>query len=101
MRLYRILSGHAHEGLWKRQGSAIHRYLTVVHCFEQCRLRLWGGPLPFVRQQKVCEDRRRFELERFRMRVIDWDAYNVARKHIRGELEPMKFTLNGLGYGMS
>jgi len=57
-------------------------------------LSLGSSAVDFVGEKEICENRPRLELERFRMRVIDRDAYNVTRKHIRGELEPMKFTLN-------
>ena len=67
---------------------------------SRARLGFWSSAIDFVGEKKICENRPRLELERFRMRVIDCDAYNVTRKHVRGELEPMEFTLNRSGYGM-
>src|SRR4051794_35819901 len=96
----RVLGGDNHEGVRQDQRSPVDGHLAIVHRLQESRLSFWSGAVDFVREKKIGENRPRFELEGFRMRVIDGDADDVTREHVRGELEPMEFTLYRPGYSM-
>jgi hypothetical protein len=69
--------------------------LHFVHRFQQRRLRFGRGAVDFIGQKKIRENRAGFELKLLALRVVNGDAQHVARKHVAGELEPVKAAMHG------
>jgi hypothetical protein len=80
--------------------SVVHRYLILVHRFQQCALRLGCGAIDFIRQHDVGEDRSGPELEAVGLLAVDTDADDVGRQHVRSKLDAMKSAVERAGQGV-
>ena len=98
--LHRVLRGDHHERARQRMRPAVDGDLAFVHGFEQRGLRLGGGAIDLVGQQKIAEDGAGLELEGFGMDIVDGDAQNVAGEHVAGELEAVEAAGDGAREGM-
>ena len=99
MVLHRVLGGDHHEGLREVVRLAVDADLVFVHRLKQRRLGLGRGAVDLVGQQEVAENGPGFELEGFRVRVVDGDAEHVAGQHVAGELEAVEAAGDRPGQG--
>ena len=85
--LDRVLRGDHHERRAQRVGLGVDRDLTLLHAFEQRRLRLGGGAVDLVPQHDVGEDRAGPELEVALLLVEDVDAGDIGGQQVGRELQ--------------
>ncbi len=83
-----ILGGDHHERLGQRMGDPVDAHLPLFHGFEQGRLRLGRGPVQFVRQQDVGEDRSGMEDRGHPLAIEDHGADEVGGQQVGRELHP-------------
>ena len=91
-----ILRGQHHERLRQLVGVVVHGHLRFVHGFEQRRLRLRRGAVDFVRQDDVGENRAGLEIKPLLDLVEDAGAHHVRGQQVRGELDPLERTVEGI-----
>ena len=80
---------------------AVHRDLTFGHRFEQCRLRARRGPVDFVGQHDVGEDRPGAKFKTLLLALKDRQAEDVGRQHVVGELNALPGPADGQRQRMS
>ena len=78
----------------------VHGHLRFVHGLEQGRLRLGRGAIDLVGENDVGENRAGLEFKLLLDLIEDADADDVARQHIRGELDALKRTVKGMRQGL-
>ena len=98
--LDRILSGHHEERLFQLVGGIADRNAVLLHGLEHGRLRLGRGPVDFVRQNQLREDRASLEFELARAGGFVFDdhlgaddvrRHEVGRKLDAAEVEAQRF----------
>ena len=80
-------------------GGAVHRDLTLLHCFQQARLGARGGSVDFVGEDDIGEQGTFTELEVACFLIVKVDAGQVGRQQVRGELDAFEFSADGFGKG--
>jgi hypothetical protein len=92
-----VLRGH-HQEQWRQfVGAAPDADLALGHGLKQGRLHLGRGPVDFVRQHQVVEDRALLEHEAAGFRAIDLGAGDVGGQQVGGELDAMELRLDAFG----
>ncbi|PQM46867.1 hypothetical protein C1Y40_02955 [Mycobacterium talmoniae] len=86
--LDRVVGRQHDERRWQPVGLAVDADLAFGHRLQQGRLGLRRGPVDFVGEQQVGEDRSAPELETARLHVVDGRPQQVGGQQIRGELHP-------------
>ena len=85
-RAYWVLRRDDDERIRDGMRLAVDCYLTFLHDLQQCRLRLAGGAVDFVRQQQIAHDRAGLEQQAAALLVVNGKTDDVRRNHVRGEL---------------
>jgi hypothetical protein len=75
----------------------IERDLRLVHRLQQAGLGLGRRAVDLVGQDDVAEERAGLEDELAAIGLVDGDADDVRRQHVRGELDPLKVPPDGAG----
>ena len=95
-----VLRGQHHERLRELVGVVVHGHLRFVHGFEQRRLRLRRGAVDFVRQNDVGKNRAGLEIKPLLDLVEHAGAHHVGGKQVRGELDALEGTVEGIRQGL-
>ncbi len=85
-----ILRRDYEKGVRQMMRVIVHRYLRLAHRFEQRRLRFRRGAIDFIGEHHICENRPWLEFEILPHRIENAHADDVARQHVRSELQPLK-----------
>ncbi|MNC85937.1 hypothetical protein D3C83_15620 [compost metagenome] len=86
----RVLRGDHEERLGEAPRFALGRHLVLFHRFKQRALCLGRGPVDFVGEHNLAEDRAGVELEAAGIPVIDGDPDDVGGEEIAGELDALE-----------
>ena len=77
----------------------VHRDLPLLHSFQQSGLGAAGGPVELVSQKEVAHHRAGLVLHLARVLVIEGEAGDIRRHHIRRKLHPGEAQVQRLGKG--
>jgi hypothetical protein len=92
-----VLGRDDHEGSLERVRRPVDRHLTLLHAFEERRLRLRRGPVDLVTKADVREHRSGLELELVGSLVPEIHPGDVGRQQVRGELDPLPRAVDRAG----
>jgi hypothetical protein len=98
--LNRILRCHGHEWRLQWRRLAFNGDLVFLHNLQQCSLGFGRRPIDFVSQQQVGKHRSATDPKRFRLRVVNGVAANVAGHQIGRKLNSRKRATNGFRHGL-
>ena len=75
-----------------------HGHSVLLHCLQQCRLRLWRGTVDLVCQDQVCKNGSALEGKRAALLVLDDDirSCHIAWHQIRRKLDPLERQVKNL-----
>ena len=76
--------------LRQRVGAVVHRYLVLIHGFQQSALRLGRSAIDLIRQNDVGKNGAGTKFEALRRLAKHTDAHHVGRQQVRGELQPLE-----------
>ncbi len=91
-----VLRRHDHERVRQLAPLPLDGHGSLVHGFEQRRLRLGRCPVDLVGEHDVREDRAGVELEAVRRRVEDGNAEDVRRKRVARKLNSSEIEIETL-----
>ena len=94
-----VLGGDDHEGRVQAAGDAVDRDLLFAHTLEKGTLDAGAGPVDFVGEDDVAEDRARDELKLAGALMVDGIAGDVGRQEVRGELDAAEGGIDAAGEG--
>ena len=89
-----ILGRHDQVQLRQLVGFPADGDLPLGHGFQQCRLDLGRGPVHFIRQDQVMEQRPALEVERTVLGAVDFGAGQVGGQQVGRELHPVEIGLD-------
>ena len=94
-----ILGGDYQKRLGERVGFAVSSHPLLFHRLQQGALGLRHGPVYFVNQEDIVEDRPLDETEAVLMAIKDCQAGDVGREQIAGALYPSEGETERAGKG--
>jgi hypothetical protein len=95
--LDRILGGQDEERLLQRKRLLSEGHLALLHGFEQGGLDLGRGAVDLIGEDEVAEHGAPFDRVGALLGIEDLRAGDVAREHVRGELNTGKAGFDGVG----
>ncbi len=85
-----VLGGNDKKRFFQRPGFALNGHLALFHGFQQGALGFGRGPVDFVGQQHLGENRPRVEDKPPGFLLEYGSPQDVPGKHVAGELDPAK-----------
>jgi hypothetical protein len=93
----RVLSGDDKKRFFQRPGFSLNGHLALFHGFQQGTLGFGRGPVDFVGEQHLGEDRPRVEDKPPGFLFEYGSPQDVPGKHVAGELDPTKIQPEAAG----
>jgi hypothetical protein len=88
------------KGSASGKGGVADGDLALLHGLQKCRLNLGGGPVDFVGQDDVVEQRPFFNTEVAGLGAVDLRSHQVGRQQVGGELDAFEVGVNRICQGL-